>query len=348
MKKANNPMSASDQNILNFPTQNRVNDVQAAAIDWAELIQSGRATQEERVRFDVWLAQDERHAQAYRTLEQWWRDVDYVASDDSELEAELESYALKERVRNVTARRRLIGAMAAAFFGAMLLWQFMEPGEVVPGSHYETAVGELRTVELEDGSRITLAGDSVITASFSDNARGVELISGQAYFEVTPDKTRIFTVRVGKSRVRVVGTKFDIQKGRNNIRVSVVEGLVEVAGDDGAVVSRHVKAGEQVFAALHDGSSGQVQSFEPEKDIAWKQGRLEYRNTPLVRVIEEVNRYRTHKIILRGKALEEYPITVSLDFRETDRLLKGLEEAGVAHISHRADTVVIDSKNIVE
>ena len=357
MEKANNLMSVSDQNILKFPDITGVDDTQAQAIDWAELLQSGRATEDDRHKFEAWLAADIKNAQAYKMLEQWWRDIDYVAASDPELENDIDQYADHAIAGQKTSQstslwyrsRIVLGGIAAVLLVAVFVWQatYIAPDGNIPETRYETAMGEIETIELPDGTKIELAGSTTLSVYYSEKERRAELIEGQTYFDVAKDKSRPFIVLVGKTHVRVVGTEFDIQKGGEDVRVSVVEGLVEVAENQSITPAKRLKAGEQVFASLR-GDLGEVQTFQPETDIAWKLGRLEYINAPLVRVIDEVNRYRVDKIILNDQSLSDYPITISLAFEQTDRLLTGLEHAGVANISRRYGRVLIDAKEPVQ
>ncbi|MBL4802764.1 MAG: FecR domain-containing protein [Emcibacter sp.] len=241
----------------------------------------------------------------------------------------------------------MFGGIAASLLAAIFLWQATAPYEGGPKTRYETAMGELKTVELPDGTKVTLAGRSTLDVYFSDETRSVELVDGQAYFDVTSNKSHAFVVQIGKTKVRVVGTEFDIQKGEDDVRVSVVKGLVEVAENESIAPSKRLKAGEQIFASL-DGNLGKIQTFQQETDISWKLGRLEYINTPLTRVIDEVNRYRIDKIILKDRSLADYPITISLALDQTDRLLTGLEHSGVANIFHRYNRVIIEAKDTSE
>ena len=63
---------------------------------------------------------------------------------------------------------------------------------------------------------------------FSADLRGVELVSGQANFEVAKDASRPFVVTAGGSEVRAVGTQFDVYKTADKVTVTLIEGKVAV------------------------------------------------------------------------------------------------------------------------
>jgi transmembrane sensor len=93
---------------------------------------------------------------------------------------------------------------------------------------YATALGEQRSIQFEDGSTVELNSRSRIRVNYSKQERGVELIEGQALFHVAHDTSRPFIVAVGATRVRAVGTQFDVYRKSNGTVVTVVEGRVAV------------------------------------------------------------------------------------------------------------------------
>jgi transmembrane sensor len=93
---------------------------------------------------------------------------------------------------------------------------------------YSTALGEQRSIQFEDGSTVELNSLSKIRVKYSKQERDVELVEGQALFHVAHDTGRPFIVAVGGTRVRAVGTQFDVYKKSNGTVVTVVEGRVAV------------------------------------------------------------------------------------------------------------------------
>jgi transmembrane sensor len=93
---------------------------------------------------------------------------------------------------------------------------------------YATALGEQRSIEFADGSTVELNSRSKIRVKYSKRERDIELLEGQALFHVAHDTSRPFIVSVGTTRVRAVGTQFDVYKKSNGTVVTVVEGRVAV------------------------------------------------------------------------------------------------------------------------
>jgi transmembrane sensor len=93
---------------------------------------------------------------------------------------------------------------------------------------YSTDTGERRSITLADGSTVDLNARSRLRVEFSKNERRVELLDGQALFQVAKDKNRPFIVASGEATVRAVGTQFDVYRKDSGTTVTVLEGRVAV------------------------------------------------------------------------------------------------------------------------
>ncbi len=197
-----------------------------------------------------------------------------------------------------------------------------------------------------DGSQVTLRPDSVIRVSLSKRRRQVDLERGGAYFEVERDPTRAFTVQTAATQVQVLGTKFDVLKGPQEVQVSVSDGHVEfnaVAPDAAASkAGRTVQltAGEQITAA-YSGTFGAKHRFDPANTLAWRGGRLSYANARLEEVVADMNRYRHVKVRIEGEALRNITITAAFRVDQSDQMLAGLAATEPVLVERRPDEVVL-------
>jgi ferric-dicitrate binding protein FerR (iron transport regulator) len=97
---------------------------------------------------------------------------------------------------------------------------------------YTTGIGEQRSIALADGSTVDLNSRSKLRIRYTDNERDVELLKGQAVFRVAKDHTRPFVVEANGTRVRAVGTQFDVYRKTSDTIVTVLEGRVAVASEN--------------------------------------------------------------------------------------------------------------------
>lgn len=202
---------------------------------------------------------------------------------------------------------------------------------------FTTEIGENRSITLPDGSTIDLNARSRVEVRFTKAERSVELVTGQALFEVAKDAARPFVVRSGAAVVRAVGTQFDVNRGRSATTVTVVEGRVEVSTEDaitpgsgetadvpspvnpraelrGASGSTYVSAGEQVTVTGERITAPQHANVAVA--TAWTRHRLIFDGTPLSEVVENFNRYNTRPLIIETEALRD--LRVSGVYASTD------------------------------
>src|SRR5581483_3573242 len=206
-------------------TMDSEEDIKKQAREWLLRFSLESATPEERVQFATWCAEDPRRAEAYRRFESIWQEA-------ATLE-ELKPLATLRPARDPWWRRvseslvvhsmRWVGGATVAGAGVALgVWYLLAP------VYYATGVAEVRNIYLSDGSDVTLGARSSLKATFRLHERRVALTSGVAFFSVSKNASRPFIVVVGDKEVRVVGTKFEVRRDPEGMRVSVVEGTVEV------------------------------------------------------------------------------------------------------------------------
>jgi transmembrane sensor len=95
--------------------------------------------------------------------------------------------------------------------------------------YYSAGIGERRFIELEDGSEVRLNTRSRIAIQITPHGREVQLLEGEALFDVVHDSQRPFRVVIDDAVINDVGTKFDVYRQPTKTTVSVMEGTVEVS-----------------------------------------------------------------------------------------------------------------------
>ncbi len=232
------------------PKLNR--EILEEASEWFVEFRVGDADAAARERFDQWLRRSPEHVRAYWEIAQTYVTLP-VPSPNRINVAELIAYAHsegnvvsigpagrrgepraaaagppppadQEGRRWPTRRRILVAAVFACVVAAsgILLWQMKRYPT------YSTDIGERRSLTLTDGSTVELNARSSVRIEFSGAERRVELLTGQALFQVTKDKHRPFIVASDEATVRAVGTQFDVYRKTAGTTVTVLEGRVAV------------------------------------------------------------------------------------------------------------------------
>jgi transmembrane sensor len=234
-------------------------------------------------------------------------------------------------------RRAALAAGVLAAAAAALLWH-SRPGF----RDFETATGEQRTFELEDGSVVSLNTHSRIAVRLGARAREVRLLRGEALFHVAHDPGRPFLVSTEDAVVQAVGTQFDVYRRDDGTVVAVLEGRVDVTtaapappasgsavepsaarGTSRAGAVRSLGASQEAQVS-HQGSVSIREVSNVSDTVAWRERRLIFRDQTLERIVDEFNRYRAHPIRLEGRAVSERIYTGVFDADDAESLLQVL------------------------
>jgi transmembrane sensor len=173
---------------------------------------------------------------------------------------------------------------------------------------YVTAPGQRAKIDLPDGSTVSLSVASRIryAKNFGASSRDIHL-EGEAYFEVSGNTTRPFTVHTGSTETRVLGTAFGVRKyeDEQSTRIIVNAGKVQVKA---AATERVVTAGEAVQATAIDIATIPINASAN----AWMRGEMVFVKTPLTDVARELERWYGIKIHLNDPSLGEEVVTATL------------------------------------
>lgn len=338
------------------PVERDAGTPEERAARWLAYLYSGAATDDSRGQFTAWLEGSAGNARAYCRAQQIWRDmavsgVEALFPEDAacgEPSGKVVPFERPARWLSLqTVRRGAMAAMmaiAASLILAIGVWR-MEFYDPLTIQSYRTAIGEVKTFALPDGSRVTLSADSRIQATFSKRRRGVELAQGRAWFDVASD-AKPFTVVAAATQIRVIGTQFDVDHAPDDVRVSVARGIVRVDPLTGGAPGKEgvqLVAGQRVVSTL-DGRVGPVERFDPATAALWRTGLLIYRDARLEDVVAEVNRYRADKIVLANKSLGNMKITMAVRANQTDALLSGLEATAPLQVERVQSRIVVRPK----
>lgn len=296
------------------------------ARQWFTLQLSRELNPHERAEFDSWLHRSGSHQRAYDAVARLWGELDWseTLNRDSLENGRARSQQPRRHVPAFAAVSGLIAAAAAVTFvlqnGLSAGHRMPLPQSPPPDVIYQTAIGEIRTFALEDGSEVTLAGHSSLVVKQMDERRVVALRDGDGYFKVSRDEQRPFTVETAQLTVTVLGTQFEINTKPDHEEVSVTEGSVEVATSDHR---RKVwlMVGER---AVVDHDRIETGQFDPLRTANWREGRLNFVNVPLEELIAETNQYYPAGIYLSAKDVSGLKVSTSFRIDQTDTAISGV------------------------
>jgi transmembrane sensor len=299
---------------------------------------SGEWTAGDDEKLTAWLT-DPAHARAFHTVRRAWRAVG-THSASPELIA-----LRRDALRRDHVLRRPWAIAALVVLGAAGLWlglaSFGRTG-------YRTGIGEQRVVELTDRSRIALDAATSLRVRMTRDARVVKLLEGQAQFMVAHDPRRPFLVEVGAETITAVGTSFNVEYLDKRLKIDMVDGRVTVAltaptpaptPAPAAGAGAAANAGQGASAGgplrplrtdrmldlaageeLNVGPGGQprvLHNADIDAAIAWRQGKIIFKNTPLGDAVRQLNRYSSLQLQIGDASLAAERISGVFDLGDT-------------------------------
>ena len=262
---------------------------------------------------EAWLADDPANAEAWAEVQGPWIAIGEAATAPEVIAARRD--ALKRANRR--SGRRWSGARGfgratagLAAVAACAVLYLVVAGAVGATQDYRTALGERRVVTLADGSRVSLDSGSEVKIRYSREARRLELLSGQARFDVAHNARRPFSVRAGDETVIATGTAFNIDLLGPEVLVTLIQGHVTVLDDrkptqapsaSGAKATSVISAAPVVLDAGQEliatpTAAPRVEVASLDRATAWESGQLMFDDESLGSVVQRVNRYTNRPI----------------------------------------------------
>jgi transmembrane sensor len=328
-----------------------VGKAEAEASDWIARLNADDVSAEDRGQFDVWRAAQPLNARVYEELSATWNE--FVAAGPMVRAASF-AQSMNEATRVRTPWRRWTAA-AAAVLVVVASGLYMQ--RLFPGTKYQTAVGEQATVSLPDGSTLQLNSNSLARVIYSDNARVIRLVRGEAFFKVAHNANRPFWVVGGNSWVRAVGTAFNVYIRATGIRVTVSEGTVKVGSAD-ALANRAppesvvdsgpvavLTVGQQADLGGTATATRSLSSAELARSVAWMDGTLYFERQPLGDVVDELSRYTTVRLIVDDEKLRQLSVggTFQASPQGAEALLTMLQQGLGLQVRREENRVYIES-----
>ena len=193
--------------------------------------------------------------------------------------------------------------------------------------------GEYQLV-LPDGSKVWMNAASTLRypTRFTGNERKV-FLNGEAYFEVAKNVRMPFRVIVDTDlTVQALGTHFNIKaySDEDEVKTTLVEGSVKVSKKMNTVMLSPSK--QAAWGKINQRLT--VSEADVEKETAWKNGMIEFREDNLSYIMKQISRWYDVDVILTGN----YPDgNYSGSIRRQSTLLQVLEILKAAGVQYRME-----------
>lgn len=244
----------------------------------------------------------------------------------------------------------IAGALAACLVVALGV-SVLAAGQLRPaGEIYTTALGEQRTVELADGSRLTLNTNSAVEVAYARDRRLVRQTGGQVYFEVAPSDARPFQVLAGETLTTATGTEFDIWLRPAETTITLLEGGVSVApAREGwlapwrgpQVTGEAVPLAPGQQARLAASAAPEIAAVDSTALTSWRSGFVQFTDVTLAEAVRELNRYSAIKLRVTDPELAAERLSGAFPTGDPDGFVETLELYLPIRTVRTADTILI-------
>lgn len=315
--------------------------------NWAK-----RSNEGDYLKWEGWRAENPAYATLMDEAKLMLTGIEFEKTEIPKREKQAEWEALAQRIglpeQKTTVRptRRRYWLAAAAVLAAMIAAGWWLSGRQAEPAWITatTSFGELRPLELPDGSAVTLNANS--TLRYPERWRTgqtmqVEL-QGEAFFEVRHKKGQeAFIVSAAGVETRVLGTRFNVFARRGRPVVSLLEGSVRLTrAQNGAAIllqpgeTAQLDAGGKAFT-IGRGKTGEQAS--------WKNRRWLFDNTPLSEVLQRIEDEFGLPARVENEQLLSRRVSGQVSTRELKVLLLALETLLDVQIQVEKDALKIGS-----
>jgi transmembrane sensor len=224
-------------------------------------------------------------------------------------------------------------------------------------SGFTTKLGEQRKMTLEDGSIIHVNTQSEVVIRYEDHQRVVELLRGEALFEVAHNPDRPFRVIAGDTVAEAIGTTFNVYRTSDQTTVAVIDGKVavmteedfvntavedEIALDDIGQTEdgRLLLAAGQKADIAPDAKTVRVAAANVKAVASWRVGQLIFEGDSLTDIAAQFNRYNRTRIVVADDRLASTEFSGVFDADDPESLIEFLEFADDIRVDRHSSGVI--------
>jgi transmembrane sensor len=273
------------------------------ALDWVVRLKTGAPTRADIDALQRWRQQSPSHEEAFKKAARLFRHAGIAAGELDDRPDATGALASQRLPSKVFARRAFLGgAIAAAAAGYVVvrpplgLWPSLQE----LSADYRTGKGEQRKIAVTPDVSLELNTQTSIALRSAFDETQIELISGEASVAAKRTSPKPFVMLAANGRITAKQADFVARCLDGMVRVTCLNGSVDVAQG-----GRVVQLGQAEQVSYTPGGIEVSVPIDPAQVTAWQSGLLIFRDQTLADVVDEVNRYRSGKIIITNADLKQ-------------------------------------------
>ncbi|WP_449039198.1 FecR family protein [Parabacteroides goldsteinii] len=211
---------------------------------------------------------------------------------------------------------KIAAVVAITLGGSYFYYQSSLEKELMAMQTITVPAGQRINITLVDGTNVWLNARTSLSypVKFGKNNRQV-VLDGEAYFDVTKDKSKPFIVQTDNYNVEVLGTQFDVNaySETGEFETTLMSGSVKVASASDSTQKITLKPNNKVY--LQDGKL-HVTAVDDYNPYRWKEGLICFKNETFTSIMKDFEKYYGLTIQVKNKNVFKYVYTGK--FRQTD------------------------------
>lgn len=320
---------------------------------------TGNITPQELQRLRRWMKQHPQNEEFVREVEQIWKlspredfnvDVEKAwkqfSSDalGKQANKSLRRHSSKSQ-ENLMTVFRAAAVILVVLFAGLFSYQYVqnqshdkeESSEFYVMQDLVTGKGEKARVRFSDGTEVVLNGYSSLhfPKKFNGPKREVYL-DGEAFFKVAHDPGHPFIVHVEDTKVKVLGTEFNVRGWSEDSRIDVAvrDGKVLVNAADSLQKCTEVVLNQGQFTTVKKGEGlTPAQNADIENYLLWTNGGMYFHDMPLEEVLRQIERRFDVQIAMADEGMLDVPYTSTFRDAELHEILQVL--AASMHMEYK-------------
>lgn len=318
----------------------------------------GLATEEERLQVEAWMDESEENRRMAKQVHAL-----YLATDTLHVMKKVDIEKALSRVKSrMTGKKKTMwwewAQRAAAVLFIPLLVTLMvqhwgnDEQELAQMMEIKTHPGMTTSLTLPDGTLVFLNSESTLSypSRFDGDTRNVNL-QGEAYFEVAKNPEKKFIVSTPhRSQIEVLGTHFNVEayEKENRVSATLVEGKIGfIYKCDNASKKVLMAPGQKLVYDSKD-SKVQIYATSGESEIAWKEGKIIFRNTPLEEGLRMLEKRYNVEFIIKNNRLKGDSFTGTFTNQRLERILEYFQLSSQIRWRYLDSPDITDEKSKIE
>lgn len=300
------------------------------AARWFAKLQAHQANDVVQADWLTWLARHPENRKA-------WAKVQAVQQQF----AAVPSHVALPTLQNVSRGRRqmLRGAILGGALIPFGMWMAKDAHRARWTADYRTAVGEIASLPLPDGTVAILDTQSAVDVQYTHDVRRIILRAGRLYIDTHPDNAvhpRPFIVQTRHGDIEALGTEFAVRVTNDCSKVSVNQHAVRITGKGAPQSSLMLQAGHR--ATFTNGNvSPQISTLQDDVTASgyasWRKGSLIATNMPLAHFVHRFQAYRQGYLFV-DDSLAQLPVSGVFPLANSELALAALENTYPVQIRH--------------